>query len=191
MMSVFVKSFAEPPFSVKEIMRYAGCFAHDSETLDLVQAVIEESRDAFTYKVCYTTLPVTLKGDVIDLGAFSLSSKKLAENLKNAREVLLFAATVGVGIDRLIGKYSRISPSRALLFQALGSERVEALCDAFCKSFEKPLCSRFSPGYGDLTLDCQREIFSLLNCPKNIGLTLNSSMLMSPTKSVTAFAGIK
>ena len=49
---------------------------------------------------------------------------------------------------------------------------------------------RFSAGYGDLPLGVQREIFAALDCPKHIGLTLNDSLLMSPTKSVTAIVGI-
>ena len=50
---------------------------------------------------------------------------------------------------------------------------------------------RFSAGYGDLPLTVQREIFSQLNPDRKIGLTLNESLLMSPSKSVTAFAGIE
>ena len=104
-------------------------------------------------------------------------------------------ATVGIALDRLIAKYSRISPAKALLLQALGAERIEALCDTFCDDIQKAhkiaLKPRFSAGYGDLPLDTQNSIFGLLNLPKNIGLTLNDSMLMSPSKSVTAFIGIQ
>ena len=41
---------------------------------------------------------------------------------------------------------------------------------------------------GDLSLSVQKEIFSLLECEKRVGLCLNDSLLMSPSKSVTAFA---
>lgn len=77
--------------------------------------------------------------------------------------------------------------------QAIGAERIEALCDTFCKDMENDfvLKPRFSPGYGNLPLQIQKDIISVLDCPKQIGLTLNSSMLMSPTKSVTAITGIK
>ena len=80
------------------------------------------------------------------------------------------------------------------MMQAIGAERIEALCDAFCDDMEKEmgvsLRPRFSPGYGDLPLSVQKDIISLLEAPKRIGLSLNDSLLMSPTKSVTAFAGI-
>jgi 5-methyltetrahydrofolate--homocysteine methyltransferase len=71
---------------------------------------------------------------------------------------------------------------------------VRELCDEFCKDIKAELNvnlkPRFSPGYGDLDLSCQKDIFKLLDCSKKIGLTLNDSLLMSPTKSVTAFVGI-
>ncbi|MBR5296236.1 MAG: Vitamin B12 dependent methionine synthase activation subunit, partial [Clostridia bacterium] len=99
---------------------------------------------------------------------------------------------IGIGLDRLIAKYSRISPSKAILFQGIGSERVEALCDTFCNTFKEKSKTfpRFSPGYGDLSLEVQKDVFSLLNCSKNTGIFLNDNLLMTPTKSVTAFMGI-
>ena len=107
---------------------------------------------------------------------------------------MIFAATVGFEIDRLIMKYTRLSPSHALMLSALGAERIEALCVAFCEDIKKRhgVCRpRFSAGYGDLSIEVQREIFNLLTPQAKIGLTLTDSMLMSPTKSVTAFIGIE
>ena len=49
---------------------------------------------------------------------------------------------------------------------------------------------RFSPGYGDLSLALQKDIFAVLDCPRKIGITLNESLLMSPSKSVTAIIGV-
>ena len=108
--------------------------------------------------------------------------------------VIIFAATVGIGIDRLVHKYSKLSPAKALIFQSIGTERIEALCDVLTediKSLGKDIRNRFSAGYGDLPLETQKEIFKLLSPQKNIGLTLGDSLLMSPTKSVTAFIGIE
>ena len=135
-----------------------------------------------------------MNGMICDFGCFSVRSEQLAKNLQGCDKVLLLAATAGVGIDRLIGKYGRIAPSKALMFQAIGAELVEAVCDRFSKEYEKErnciLRPRFSPGYGDLPLEVQKAIFAVLDCAKKIGLTLNDSLLMSPSKSVTAFVGI-
>ena len=109
---------------------------------------------------------------------------------------IIFAATVGLAPDRLVARNLVSSPTRALVFDAIGAERIESLCDAFCEDIkakignEKKLRPRFSAGYGDLDIEVQRDIFRLLDCPKNIGLTLTESLLMTPSKSVTAIIGI-
>lgn len=195
MNTVTVKSYTEPPFSEKEILRYAGVREADEAIYSLLSSCINEARGALSYKVCYCETDVNSDDRKCDFGFFTAGSKSLAKNLKGCHKAIIFAATVGIGIDRLIAKYSRISPSRALMLQAIGAERIEALCDAFCYDIEKEkgtkLRPRFSAGYGDAPLDLQKDIFRILNAPKNIGISLGDSMLMSPTKSVTAFIGIE
>ena len=194
MTAIITKIYKAPPISEKEALRYAGCRAADEETLKLLRSCIDETEDKLTYNVCYGEFPVSINGGLHNFGAFSVQSADLAKNLYGCESVLLFAATVGVGIDRLISKYSRISPARSVIIDALGAERIEALCDALCEDFalenKANLKPRFSPGYGNLPLEAQKDIFAVLDCPRKIGLSLNDSLLMSPTKSVTAFAGI-
>lgn len=192
--TLFSKTYPSPPFCEKEILRYAGCKDANDDIASLLDACIREVKDRLIYKVCYRELSVTTDGEICDFDMFKLRSQKLASNLKGCKRVLLFAATVGVEIDRLIAKYGRLSPAKALMFQAIGAERIEALCDTFCLDLEKEkdmaLRPRFSPGYGDLPLSAQKDIFAVLDCERRIGLTLNDSFLMSPSKSVTAFAGV-
>lgn len=191
---ILSKTYIEPPFCEKEILRYAGCRGEREEISVLLKECIDEVKDKLVYKVCYRELSIKTVGDTCDFEVFSVHSEKLARNLKGCEKVILFAATVGVEIDRLIGKYGRLSPTKALLFQAIGAERIEALCDAFCadikKEYNTGLEPRFSPGYGDLPLSAQKNIFAVLDPERRIGLTLNSSLLMSPSKSVTAFVGL-
>lgn len=191
---IYKKTFTSPPFCEKEILRYAGCREAKSEITELIQSAISEARQLLEYKVCYKELPVTVTGDVCDFSEFYVKSEKLAANLRDCERVILLAATVGIKIDRLIAKYSVTSPAKAHILDAVGTERIEALCDAFCSQEEigrncglKP---RFSPGYGDLSLETQKDIFNSLDCQKHIGLFLSDSLIMTPSKSVTAFAGI-
>ena len=133
----------------------------------------------------------------LDLTFARTQSVSLRDHLDGCEEVLLLGATVGLELDRLINRYSRVAPAKALMLQAIGAERIEALCDAFCHELgvELSQCGemrpRFSPGYGDLPLELQRDIFRVLDCPRKIGLTLNDSLLMTPTKSVTALVGFE
>lgn len=185
-MTVLIKTYEEPTICEKEILRYAGCKEATESVSRLMHSCLGEVRACLTYKVCYCELPVKVSWDVCDFGALCVKSADLARSLAESDRVVLFGATVGLELDRLIAKYGRISPSRGMMMQAIGAERIEALCDCFCHDVGCGV--RFSPGYGDLTLDIQRKIFDILDCGRRIGLTLNDSMLMSPSKSVTAFA---
>lgn len=189
-MSVTVRECAPPPFSVADALRYAGCRTVSEDMAALAEACFDELRGGLCYRVCYAELTVSVTGDTCDFGVFSLTSADLSRYLRGCRRVVLFAATVGVAPDRLIQRYSRVSPSRALMLQAVGAERIEALCDAFCATLDGALPSRFSPGYGDLPLAAQKDALRVLEAHR-IGVCLNDSLLMSPTKSVTAFVGIK
>ena len=50
------------------------------------------------------------------------------------------------------------------------------------------LSMRYSPGYGDWPLSVQPTLLKLLN-GERIGITLDSSNIMTPRKSVTALLG--
>lgn len=187
-------SVAVPAPNEKEIRRYCAC----PEGLDDLLAECLSEMKALTYRVSFRVFPVTHTEKGLDLGFAVTESKDLQKALEGCDRVLLFAATVGLLPDRLLAKYNRVAPAKALLVQAIGTERVEALCDAFCAEQTKNfavegavLRPRFSPGYGDLPLALQREVFAALDCERQLGITLNESLLMTPSKSVTALAGIR
>ena len=184
----------EPAVCEREILRYAGCPSPRPDVLSLMRECLEASRPVITYRIVYRRLPVSVREPLVDLGVLEASSKGLSRNLEGCREAVLFAATIGAGFDRLLARYSRLSPARAALLQAIGAERVESLCDAFgcflSAQTGQPLRPRFSPGYGDLPLALQRDICQVLDCAKWLGICLNESLLMSPSKSVTAIYGL-
>ena len=126
-----------PPFCEKEILRYAGCKKEDPAVLALMHSAMEEAAGVLTYRVCHCRLSVTLRENVCDFGFFSLESRDLSQYLSSCEWTSVFAATVGIAPDRLVAKYSRISPSRAVLLQALGAERIETLCDSFCRELKE------------------------------------------------------
>ncbi len=198
MSAVIRKDYVAPPVNRREILRYMGCTASTPETESLINEALLLAENKFIYRVCFETFPVLQSGGGLDLYFAEVQSCDLAKCLLGCKEIILFAATVGLELDRLILRYSRLSPAMAVCLQALGAERIEALCDTFCNEMQikyskenKILRPRFSPGYGDLPLFLQKDIFRTLDCPKQIGLSLNDSLLMSPTKSVTAIIGIK
>lgn len=212
--TIFVKHYNAAddlfPINEREIARYAGYFGipedMDEETRRLMHEVIDEMKDVISFKVCYRRMDVVWENEspklLLDESLdsqrdFLAQSKLLTECIAGSREVILFAATAGLGIDRYITRNQRIAPTKALFAQAYGAERVESLCDGFCREIDAwvgaqglSCTARFSPGYGDLPLSAQKDVFRLLDCNKQIGISLGESLLMTPSKSVTAIFGI-
>lgn len=183
--------FSLPPFDRREILRYAGSKGAADEALSAVlDECLSECAEVFTPRLCYRIFDTESFFDRFDR---QRESALVKARLEGCDKVLVFAATVGVGIDRLVRKYAAVSPVKALLFQAIGAERIESLCEVFCGNLQArygKLASRFSAGYGDFPLTAQTAFFETLDCARGIGLTLTDSLLMTPTKSVTAAVGI-
>ena len=194
--TVLIQSYKNTlPVDRREILRYAGMRDEDDTVNALLDECLSEALPHLCYRACYSELTV---GQAIEEGVLYADSVTVSQNLDACERMILFAATLGIEIDRLIARYMAVSPTRALLLQAIGAERIEALCDMLCKEISERARAdgylttrRFSPGYGDLSIESQREIFRILDCPRKIGLTCHDSLMMSPTKSVTAIVGLK
>lgn len=194
---IYLKTYKKPEYNRKEILRYMCCKKADENIDALIDECIEEIGDRLTFKISCADFDIKKTEDGLDLGFMLTKSKGLAKNLNGCNKIILFAATVGIEIDRLIERYRVISPSKSIAFQAIGAERVESLCDEFQAEVEEVISQkgkyirpRFSAGYGDFELKAQKPICEVLDCSRKLGITLNDSLLMSPSKSVTAIIGI-
>lgn len=196
-MDILVKSYAPPPVCWSEIYRYMRTAEPDSAVCDTARECMDEIAGALRYDVCYAETPVKEHNGALEFGFARTDSRDLRICLRGCDRAIIFAATVGAAPDRLIAKYMRFSPVKGLCMQAIGSERVEALCDKFCRELSascaergETLRPRYSPGYGDLPLEFQKDVFRLLDPPRRIGVFLGESLLMTPVKSVTAIIGV-
>ena len=194
MTPIRVETVPLPPPDIREIRRYARCPEGADEALD---GCLRELTPGIVGRAAWRICDVTETDAGLGLGFAVTDSADLIRSLSGCDRVLLFAATVGFAPDRLIRRYAHLSPAKVLWMQAIGTERVETLCDVFCAERGAELAAdgctlrpRFSPGYGDLPLGMQRDVFASLDCERQLGVTLNDSLLMMPSKSVTALAGI-
>lgn len=188
-------------FNIKrsEILRYMQYHADNdiSDVEELINTCIREFTAAAEYKACYSQFNIDICDDCIDFGFMKVTSSALATNLKGCHEVYAFAATTGIGAERLLNKYNHISPGRAFILDAIGSAAIEAFCDYLNTHLREKteesghfLRPRFSPGYGDFPIDHQPDLLRVLDTNRKLNLTLTDSFLMVPTKSVTAIIGI-
>ena len=183
----------------REALRYLGYGSRkaDGETLRLLEEVAQELERHSLPKSIYREYECQVAGGQVTFGSLSISSQSLAENLRGCRHVVLLAATIGRGADMMIKKYSVSNLAKAAVAQAAGAACIEAYIDEIeslirTDAQKRGLClrPRFSPGYGDFPLECQKRIFAMLECPKRIGVTLTAGNLMVPSKSVSALIGL-
>lgn len=186
--------------SRREIRRYLGYGRHeaDERVSELIEECVAELSAASSPKSIYRVYPLSLlEEDELDFTVFRTKSRSLSRNLKDCDQVILFAATLGAEVDQLLNRYAKLQMSKAVTMQAAATAMIEAYCDevntALKEEFEAKglyLRPRFSPGYGDFPLECQRMITAVLETPKRIGIMLTDRLLMMPSKSVTAVMGI-
>lgn len=180
----------------KEALRYMGIKAlnTDSELDSIYDECLKEFKKAASYKAVYKLCDIDrCDNAVINFAFCSIRSESLYKNMSDCKSVAVFAATAGVGVDRLLLRYSKISPAHAVVADCIASSAIEVWCDEINNMINlyyetKP---RFSPGYGDVSLEYQKDVLSFLNAERKLGITLNDALMMSPAKSVTAFIGIK
>lgn len=158
----------------------------------LTEDCLKELTKAADCKFSWVKVPVNIKESNIDLSFGEFSSADLVKNLSGCREAFIFAVTLGMGVERLLLKEEMLSPARHFVTDALASSMAEAACDEAEKRIKAGLkCKpRFSPGYGDLPLGIQPDILRLLDAQNKLGINLNSVLLMTPSKSITAIMGI-
>lgn len=128
--------------------------------------------------------------------ALILPGKSIAEHLDGAVSVGIMAVTLGAEVDRELRRLSLTDALEQVLFDAVCTAIVERAADSaeallVADAAQRGLYTnwRFSPGYGDLPLSCQPALLAVLDATRRLGLTLTPSLLMVPTKSVTAVLG--
>lgn len=183
-----------------EVIRYLGGYRNTeitAEAEELMKSCISEIFDVSGFRSCYVRVPLKINdNDVINFDFFKTQSHGLAKNIAGCSEAVIFAATIGSGVDRLIRRAELLSPSKLACYQAAGAACVENYCNKLNEKIDSLMMAegykghmRFSPGYGDFLISNQKEIITGLQCTAKIGITLTEKYMMMPSKSVTAVIG--
>ncbi len=202
----------------KEIERYLGfkgVTEIDENIARTIDECIEEMNAQVNPKFTYKTFPIhwrfsfklvpdeenggskKVKSTSCEFEGIQVESGNLLKNLEGCSEIVMLAVTLGNVPDMLVRKAEVRDMMKAYTFQAVGAAMAEAWCneinDRIIKEAEERglhARPRFSPGYGDFPLSVQKDFERILEMPKTIGVTLSDSLLMTPTKSITAVIGL-
>ncbi len=184
----------------KEAVRYLGYGknAVDDKTLQEIQNAFRELEHLADKKSIYRIFELSLKEEnELKIGNVEICSRNLRTNLTDCKQVVLFSATLGTEVDRLIRKTQVVDMSKAVVMQACAAALLEEYCDKLQNEVAEQLQQqgkyirpRFSPGYGDFSILHQKDMLDMLDAPKRIGVAMTDSYMLTPTKSVTAVIGI-
>lgn len=183
----------------REAVRYLGYGknAVDDQTLRMIADSFESLRSVMSRKSVYRIFDLEQEDlEVIRFGNLTVKSKNLGKNLQGCDKIVLFGATLGIGVDQLLSRVSKTNMAHAVVMQACAAALLEEYCDECQEQIGQKLQTegrflrpRFSPGYGDFPIECQKNVIQMLDSAKTIGLTITESFMMAPSKSVTAVIG--
>ncbi len=183
----------------KEVARYLGyrrAAPPEADVAALMEKAAAEMQSVMKPQAVFEIFDLSEDNQELRFADVTLHSRDLGRNLEGCSQVALLAATIGPQVDTLIRRHSSLDPVYASILQATGAMYIEELVDLVNSEIKKIAAAqglktrpRYSPGYGDVPLQVQKDFFRLLPCTR-IGLTLMDTLIMAPEKSVTAFVGL-
>lgn len=185
--------------NIDEALRYMGY--NDSMDISNISDILtfceKELLNSANIRYCYKVFDLVKKPDYIDIinGNIKLTGKSIYNHLEDCTKAVLMACTLSEKVDKLISRYNITDMTASLITDAMASAMIEQVCNKVETIIQqenniKNMTWRFSPGYGDLPIDIQKNFINIVNAEKLIGLTVTENNILIPRKSVTAIIGI-
>ena len=189
------------PLSIdkNEVLRYLGYGKNNPGDAALLAETCAAELSAAVHPRCvYAAFPIKTGPGGIELEGSSLrlTGLDIAEHLKGCRTAVLMAATLSGQADRMINGAAARDMTAGLVLDSCATAAIEQLCDDAEAEIRRQypdsfFTARYSPGYGDLPLELQRDFLAVLDAPRKIGLCATETSILTPRKSVTAVFGIR
>ncbi len=182
-----------------EAMRYMGLGNTEPDKIiaDILNNCEKELLSILKPLYTYAVFDIKEKAEGIEVLSTPLLLKgnSIKNHLKDCSKAVLLAATLGIEADKIIKRYQLSDLTSALATDSLASAAIEQVCNIVEEEIRDKVAPlnmtwRFSPGYGDLPIEIQRDFLNVLNAQKRIGLTATNSLILLPSKSVTAIIGL-
>ena len=186
-----------PTFDMAQALRYAGVRGDAPD--ELMHKMRDAARQvtAIAPKRVWRAYPILREADglVLEGSGVALTGALAQGMLERCERAALLLCTLGEPFEAMLRREQARDMARAVLLDACASAWVEAACDEAEREIAERfpgmhLTDRFSPGYGDLPLTLQSAVCAALDARRRAGVYVAQSMLLSPSKSVTAIIGL-
>jgi hypothetical protein len=126
-----------------------------------------------------------------------LENKELSTLLAPAKTIVAMICTIGPRLEEKVEMFFAQKESlKGILLDGIGSAAIDYLGLAACTRMDKDsrkkglqASSPLSPGMGEIPLQDQRQLYSLVPA-QEIGVSLTSTNMFSPRKTVSMIIGI-
>lgn len=201
--AVFRFAFSDLNLDVRQIemlMGYREGESHEAIS-DLISDALQVAESVCDLRAEYrifTDLEFDAAAKSAKFAGVEFSLKKIVfGQLRKSRTLAVFLSTAGEKLGRMSRQAMKDGDLlQGYIYDVIGSEAADgasALMQERLKAAAEQeglrITNRYSPGYCDWNVEEQHKLFSLMN-DNFCGITINSSALMSPEKSVSGFIGI-
>ena len=166
-----------------------------SPAVAAVKSIIDRSREVFTDsarpRALYKTLGLTDFDRIYPGRGDNDDDTPLEHVLDDAVSLALFAVTLGDQVsDRIAAHFDAGQLAEGFILDQIASFAADELADVAARGFQNDserndlAVLPYSPGYCGWHVSGQQALFAHLR-PDEIGISLNDSCLMQPTKSVS------
>ncbi len=188
-------------FSVdkKEMMRYAGIPSRQSFPESLIENAVQTATALARPRGIWQRLFYDPETGMLCDGdsSFLLEGTSIRKHLSSSFAVIALAVTVGSDIERESdAEFQKGNYTEGLLLDAAATAMTEHVADqlndfihAEAQKNGQKTTWRFSPGYGDWPVSCQKNLCRAIGAD-TIGISVTDHFMLTPRKSVTAVIGL-
>lgn len=188
-----------------ELLRYLGFSGNTlQEPLrSRIDGVIASCLDEQRPNGMYAVYPVSIEerdGDpAVLLGGTTLVFRggSIVEYMRGASYCALMAVTLGLGSERKLRRLAATSITDEAVYSCVcsdlvecGADRLESQVVAYARERGLFAKERYSPGFGDFSVDIQSEFVRVLKADRHLGIYVTSAGYLVPSKSMTAVVGL-
>ncbi len=173
----------------KRIYQYLNIDNSDEKLELLIDECIKEVKEIADFKVIYDTFHISHNPLKIIEYDLIIESCDLSFYFQDCHECMIIAGTLGALIDRRIKYYEHIDMYKAYVFDQVCNSYLEECLDEFSQSLPFVHTYRFAPGYGDLPLSLNNDLYHYMNLNKYLNISLNHGLFI-PLKTIVGICGI-
>ena len=184
----------------KEVKRYLRIHGQFDGIDDVIASLSQKAISFLCPKSIVSRFDITHfnEGIKLDGTQVSFTGSLIKKVFAGCDEIYLFAATLTLQSETFLKQCFAKSTVDGVVSDSVLTTMIESYCDDVEEAIDKKIfdqgkmpTKRISCGYGDFAISSQKDILTLLDAQKYLGIQLNANNMMYPNKTVTAVVGAK